>query len=524
MQCEYNNNFKKPCAIRIFSLYFTKSRIGLIVRYNLIITINNIDKYKSCNDFKIVYLQFKKINMFSKEIYQSRREALRSQFKNGIILLPGNTEVPLNYKANTYRFRPDSNFLYFFGLEQPDLFGIVDIDNNEDYLFGNDIDIEDIIWMGNLPTISERATSAGIRKSLALNQVKEYTQNAQAQGRPIHYLFPYRGETIIQFQGLLTQNIETLKKNSSEALALAICGLRSIKSPEEIIEIEKIVDVAGLMHETAMKMAKAGTIEREIAGVVEGIALSYGAGTSFPVILSKHGETLHNHHHGNILQNGDLLLVDAGAESESFYASDITRTSPVGGKFTQKQKEIYEIVLAANMTAIEMSKPGVYYKDVHLNAARVITEGLKALGLMKGDVSEAVSKGAHALFFPHGLGHMMGLDVHDMENIGEKHVGYDNTVSRSDQFGLAYLRMAKQLQTGNVVTDEPGIYFIPALIDLWKSESKFTEFINYDKVETYKDFGGIRIEDDILITEDGCRVLGKPIPKTVAEVEAIAGK
>jgi Xaa-Pro aminopeptidase len=273
-----------------------------------------------------------------------------------------------------------------------------------------------------------------------------------------------------------------------------------------------------------MRMAKAGVVEREIAGVIEGIALSKGSGVSFPVILSKHGETLHNHLHGNVLQNGDLLLVDAGAESESVYASDITRTTPVGGKFSQQQKEIYEIVLAANMATISMSKPGVYYKDVHLNAAKVIADGLKSVGLMKGDTTEAVSKGAHALFFPHGLGHMLGMDVHDMENIGEKYVGYDNTGSRSEQFGLAYLRMAKKLEAGYVVTDEPGIYFIPALIDQWRAESKFKEFINYELLESYKGFGGIRIEDDILITETGCRVLGKPIPKTVAEVEAIAGK
>lgn len=462
--------------------------------------------------------------MFKKEIYQQRRDALKAKIKKGIILLPGNREASLNYASNTYRYRPDSTFLYFFGLDQPDLFGIIDIDNNTDYLFGNDIDMEDIIWMGNLPTIAERAASVGVTKSFPANEVVNFINKAKEQKRDIHYLFPYRGGTKLHLQELLNLTTEQLKKDVSEALAIAVCELRSVKSPEEISEIEQIVNVAGLMHTTAMRMARAGVVEREIAGVIEGIALSKGSGTSFPVILSKHGETLHNHLHENILQNGDLMLVDAGAESLMFYASDITRTSPVGGKFSQKQKEIYEIVLAANLATIEMSKPGIYYKDVHLNAAKVIAEGLKALGLMKGNVDEAVSQGAHALFFPHGLGHMMGLDVHDMENIGEKYVGYDNTVTRSEQFGLAYLRMAKKLQTGNVVTDEPGIYFIPALIDQWKAEKKYAEFINYDIVETYKTFGGIRIEDDILITENGCRVLGNPIPKTVAEVEAIAGK
>jgi Xaa-Pro aminopeptidase len=462
--------------------------------------------------------------MFNKEIYQQRRNALKAKVKNGIVLLPGNQEAALNYASNTYRYRPDSTFLYFFGLDQPNLFGIIDIDNNTDYLFGNDIDMEDIIWMGNLPTLSQRASMVGVSITSPEKEIVNFINKAKEQKREIHYLFPYRGETIFQLQGLLGLLPEQLKKEASEALSIAVCELRSVKSKEEIAEIEQIVNVAGLMHTTAMRMARAGIIEREIAGVIEGIALSKGAGTSFPVILSKHGETLHNHLHENILQNGDLMLVDAGAESLMFYASDITRTTPVGGKFSQKQKEIYEIVLAANIATIEMSKPGIYYKDVHLNAAKVIVEGLKAIGIMKGDINEAVSQGAHALFFPHGLGHMMGLDVHDMENIGEKYVGYDKSVTRSGQFGLAYLRMAKKLLAGNVVTDEPGIYFIPALIDQWRAENKFTEFINYDRLEAYKTFGGIRIEDDILITDNGCKVLGNPIPKTVAEVESIAGK
>lgn len=462
--------------------------------------------------------------MFGKEVYKQRRDQLRAQFECGILLFPGNTEAALNYRANTYRFRPDSTFLYYFGASQPDLFGIIDIDNHEDYLFGNDIDMDDIIWMGNLPTVSERAAMAGISKSFPLSEVEEYIRKAKSQNRPVHYLYPYRGLTEIQLQELLHVDRSTLKKNTSEALSVAVCNMRSRKGPEEIAEIESIVDVTGWMHVTAMKMARPGILEREIAGVIEGIALSRGAGTSFPVILSRHGETLHNHNHENILQEGDLMLVDAGAESLKYYAGDITRTTPVGGRFSQKQKEIYEIVLSANMATIEISRPGILYRDVHLNAARIIADGLKAIGLMKGDTSEAVSLGAHALFFPHGLGHMMGLDVHDMENIGEKYVGYDHTVSRSQQFGLASLRMAKKLEPDYVITDEPGIYFIPALIDQWKAESKFREFINYELLETYKDFGGIRIEDDILITANGCRVLGKPIPKTVNEVENMAGK
>lgn len=462
--------------------------------------------------------------MFDKEIYQKRRNNLKMKLKSGVAIFPANSEAPLNYASNTYRYRPDSTFLYFFGLNQPDLFAIVDIDNNEEYLFGNDIDIEDIIWMGNLPTISERAESVGISKTYPLQKVQSFIDELRSRKRALHYLFPYRGKTQIHLQSLLGFDMDVLKKNASEPLAIAVSELRSKKAPEEIEEMDKIVDVAGLMHTTAMRMARPGTIEREIAGTIEGIALSHGSGVSFPVIVSKHGETLHNNYYGNTLKEGDLLLTDAGAESLRFYASDITRTTPVGGKFSQKQKDIYEIVLAANMKAIEICKPGIYYKDVHLSVARVIADGLKSVGLMKGNMEEAVAAGAHALFFPHGLGHMLGLDVHDMENIGEKYVGYDASVTRSSQFGFAYLRMAKKLEVGYVVTDEPGIYFIPALIDLWKSESKFKEFINYDIVETYRNFGGIRIEDDVLITDNGCRIMGKPIPKTVAEVEAIAGK
>jgi Xaa-Pro aminopeptidase len=433
-------------------------------------------------------------------------------------------ETAMNYKANTYHFRQDSSFLYYFGLNQPDLFGIIDIDSGEDFIFGNDIDMEDIIWMGNLPSIADRAGLVGVTKTFPLANLETLLQHPENKKRTIHFLNPYRGETIIQLQTLLDKNPMQLKENSSKELAIAIVQMRSIKEDQEIEEIEKVVDVAGIMHTTAMRMAMPGIIEREISGIIEGIALSKGVGVSFPIIATMHGEILHNHNHGNILKKNDLLIIDAGAESELGYASDITRTSPVGGEFTPQQKDIYELVLAANLAAIEMTKPGICYKDVHLKAATVIAEGLKAIGLMKGNVQEAVQQGAHALFFPHGLGHMMGLDVHDMENIGENYVGYDNTTTRSNQFGLAYLRLGKKLETGNVITNEPGIYFIPALIDLWQAEKKFAEFINYDALKTYRNFGGIRLEDDLLITKTGSRVLGKPIPKTVNEVEAIVGK
>jgi Xaa-Pro aminopeptidase len=329
---------------------------------------------------------------------------------------------------------------------------------------------------------------------------------------------------LIQLEGLLGKHHSEIKDFISEELIQSVVRMRSIKDEHEVREIEGAVDVAYKMHTSAMKLAMPGVVEQEIVGVVEGISISHGGPVSFPVILSIDGQTLHNHYHGNTLVEGKMMVCDAGSESSMRYCSDITRTVPVGGKFNQRQKEIYETVLKANMDSIAATKPGVSYRDVHLLAAKTIASGLKDIGLMTGDVDEAVAQGAHALFFPHGLGHMMGLDVHDMEGLGENYVGYNDEFMRSDQFGLAFLRLGRKLEPGFVITNEPGIYFIPSLIDLWRKERKFTEFINYDKVETYKDFGGIRIEDDILVTEDGHRVLGKPIPKTVQEIEQIMSK
>jgi Xaa-Pro aminopeptidase len=336
----------------------------------------------------------------------------------------------------------------------------------------------------------------------------------------IHFLPPYRGETILWLSDLMDLDHSNLRENVSIELIKGVIKLRMIKDDLEIKEIEKMIDVAYLMHTTAMKMAKPGVIEQEIAGVIEGIALSYGGPVSFPVILSINGQTLHNHYHGNTLAEGKMLVVDAGCESGLHYASDITRTSPVGGKFSERQKEIYKTVLNANLAATAAVKIGVPFRNIHLLAATEIVKGLKALGIMKGDIREAVRKGAHTLFFPHGLGHPLGLDVHDLEGMGENFVGYDHEVIRSKEFGIASLRFGRKLQKNFVMTIEPGIYFIPELIDIWKNENKLAEFINYDKVENYRDFGGIRIEDDILVTENGARVLGKPIPKTVEEVES----
>lgn len=459
--------------------------------------------------------------MFEAKIYSERRQKLRKSLSTGLVLFLGNIDSPMNYPANIYHFRQDSSFLYFYGLNEPGLAAIIDLDEGKDHLFGDDVTLDDIIWMGPQPSVKEKAKSAGIENTHPSSKLQEVISSAIQSGRKIHYLPPYRAEKVLRLEALLGIPAAEIKSNASTELIKGVVSLRAIKDEHEIKEIEKAVDIAWEMHTTAMKMAKPGVYEREIAGRIEGISLSHGGPVSFPVILSINGQTLHNHYHGNMLKEGRMLVCDAGTETEMSYSSDLTRTVPVGGKFSQRQKEIYEIVLKANVEAIKAIKPGVPYRDVHLLSARIIAEGLKNLGLMKGDTDKAVSEGAHALFFPHGLGHMMGLDVHDMEDLGENYVGYDDEIKRSTQFGLAFLRLGRKLQEGFVLTVEPGIYFIPALIDKWKSENKLAEFINYDKVETYKDFGGIRIEDDVLVIKDGNRVLGKPVPKTVEEIEAI---
>ncbi len=461
--------------------------------------------------------------MFNPELYSTRREKLRKLMNSGLLLFPGNNEAAFNYPSNTYNFRQDSSFLYFFGLDHPGFAGIIDVDNGEDYFFGDDITMDDIIWMGPQPSMKGRAAKVGITNVLPYIKLSEMIQEAIDKNRKIHFLPPYRGEQYIQLAELLGKKTGEIKDMASVELIKSVIKLRSVKGEEEVKEIEFALNIAYNMHTTAMKIAMPGIVEREIAGKIEGIALCEGLGVSFPVILSINGQTLHNHYHGNTLVKERMMVTDAGAESLLHYASDITRTVPVGGKFSRRQKDIYEIVLAANMKAIESVKPGITNKELHIMACETIASGLKDLGLMKGDVKEAVTRGAHALFMPHGLGHMMGLDVHDMEGLGEDYVGYDDQVKRSDQFGLAFLRLGRKLEPGFVFTIEPGLYFIPALIDQWKSEHKFEEFINYDKVESYKDFGGIRIEDDVLVTNNGYKVPGKPIPKTVSEVEDIMG-
>jgi Xaa-Pro aminopeptidase len=457
--------------------------------------------------------------MFKDTTYIERQELLKKQVPSGLFIFFGNEESPMNYTANTYHFRQDSTFLYFFGLDSPGLAATIDVDEGKDWLFGNDIDLEEIIWMGDLPKLEDRARQVGVKNTAPRKAFEESVAKAIAAGRKVHYLPPYRSETAVAISSLLGMPVKDVKSNACQEFIKAVVDQRMIKSKEEIKEIESAVNVSAEMYRRAMKLAKPGRFEREVVGAMEGVVNALGCRMAFPPIVTINGQILHMHSHTNELRKGRLLVMDAGAESWLHYASDITRTVPVGGKFSQRQKDIYEIVLEGQETAIRAIKPGVMYKAIHLKTARTMASGLKDLGLMKGNVDEAVAQGAHAMFFPHGLGHNMGLDVHDMEDLGENHVGYDTTVQRSSQFGLAYLRMARELRPGHVLTVEPGLYFIPALISLWKKEKKHKDFIVYDKAEAFLDFGGVRIEDNVVVTEKGRRVLGTPIPKTVAEVE-----
>jgi Xaa-Pro aminopeptidase len=459
--------------------------------------------------------------MFKSEVYTKRRARLQGVLKSGLGLFVGNVEAPMNYPANPYHFRQDSDFLYYFGLDLPGFIGLMDFDSGKDWIFGNDIDMDDIIWMGPQPTVKDLAAKCGISNSASIAKLEETIKEAVSKKRTIHFLPPYRAETKMTLGSLLKENPCQMKTLSSTALIKAVISMRSVKESIEIEEIEKAIGIAFEMHTTAMKMCKPGLMEQEIFGIIEGIALAKGAGSAFSIILSMNGQTLHNHYHGNILKKGRMMVTDAGAETKLHYSSDITRTTPVGGKFSQNQKDVYGIVLKANTESIKSAKPGISNLNLHMNACKIITEGMKNLGLMKGDVDEAVHSGAHALFMPHGLGHMMGLDVHDMEALGENYIGYNQEIKRSDQFGLAFLRFALPYKPGHVFTIEPGCYFIPQLIDQWKSEGKFKEFINYSKVEKWKDFGGIRIEDNVVITEKGHKLLGKTIPKTISEIESI---
>lgn len=456
--------------------------------------------------------------MFSKETYIGRREQLRKDIGHGIVIIQGNHEAPCNYTDNTYWFRQDSTFLYFFGLTREDMVGVIDCEDGKDYIFANDYDIEDIIWTGPLASVSELAAGVGVANSGSLADLQKFVDR-HLNTAHFHYLPPYRADNVRQMSQLLGLKYDHVCRYASLDLILACVKQRSIKSPEEIDEIEKAIATAYNMHVGAMKMAMPGRYEYELAGFMEGEAWKGNGPVSFPVIMTIHGETLHNHGHNHRLEEGRMLVMDAGCETAMNYCSDITRSVPVGGRFNERQRAIYDIVLAAQLEAIRISRPGITYQDVHTAVSRILAQGYKDLGLLKGSLDDIVAHGAHSLFMPHGLGHMMGLDVHDMENYGQINVGYDNETRPSEQFGLGSLRCGRRLQPGFVVTDEPGCYFIPALIDKWHAEGTNRDYVNFDELEKWKDFGGIRIEDDILITDSGCRVLGKPIPKTVDEIE-----
>ncbi len=456
--------------------------------------------------------------MFSPHTYIRRRKKLLENINDGILLFLGNEESPMNYADNTYHFRQDSTFLYYFGVSQPGLAAIIDCDTGDEVVYGNDYTIDDIVWMGQQPTLANRFQAAGIKKTKPLSKLKEDLDQSKSTGRNIHFLPPYRPEHNIKIFDLLGILPRLQAQSASVVFSKGIIAQRNYKTLEEIAEIHHAINITADMHIAAMKMLRPGMRESEIAAEVTRIAEAAGGRISFPVIATINGQTLHNHYHGNIAQSGQLFLLDCGAETEMGYAGDMSSTFPVDKKFTTRQKEVYQVALNAHEVAISMLHPDNSFKEVYFESARTILRGLGELGLFKGDVDEAVQLGVHAMFFPCGLGHMMGLDVHDMENLGEQYVGYDNE-PKSTQFGQKSLRLARRLEPGFVLTVEPGIYFIPDLIDLWRAKKKFINFLNYDKLEAYKDFGGCRNEENFLITDDGYRLLGKPIPKTIDDVE-----
>ncbi len=457
--------------------------------------------------------------MFAKEVYVRRREQLKKSVGSGMILLSGNGEAPLNYPDNCYAFRQDSSFLYYVGMDTPDLFCIIDIDNDQEYLFGNELTIDDVIWMGHLPSLKERAEKTGMGVVLPWNELAGFVDKAVTSGQILHYLKPYRYRNQLLLAELVHKPVSEIVDGFSVGLTKAVIKMRLIKETDELIELEKAGEIGYRMHLTAMQLCKPGVSEREIAGKIEGIAIAYGNRVSFPTILSQNGQTLHNHDHSGILKTGRLMLTDAGAENVNYYASDFTRTTAVGGEYSQKQKDIHNIVLKAINDSIASIRPGITYQEVHRGAYRIIFEGMKALGLAKGNTEDALECGAPALFMPHGLGHAMGMDVHDMEDLGETLVGYDDEIKRSTMFGYKSLRFGKRLEPGHVLTVEPGIYFIPQLIDKWEREKINADFICFSELKKYYDFGGIRLEDDVVVTPQGCRpVYGKRLPITVEEI------
>ena len=463
--------------------------------------------------------------MFAKETYIGRRAELARRVGKGLILLPGNPEVPNNYPNNTYYFRQDSTFRYYFGLDIPSMMGVIDAESGEAMLFGDDFTVEDIIWTGPMPTIAEQGAEVGVMKTFPLAEVRTLLRKAIEQNRPVHYLPPYRAELKISLAELLGIRLDMLHERKSLDLMFAVAEMREKKSAEEVEALERAFKIGYQMHITAMRMCRPGVVEREIAGRLEGIAKSYGQGVSFPTIVTQHGEILHNHNHDGVLEAGRLLLVDGGGESVEGYCSDHTRTYPVSGKFSDLQRDIYNIVLRAHGKVKDLIKPGMMYTDIHRAAYLSLADGLKGMGLIKSTAEDAVDAGAMYLFMPHGLGHGMGMDVHDLENIGERSFDFTTVAERAAKSATCVHRSTWRVEPGTVMSDEPGLYFIPALIDKCRAEGKFSGIVDYDALDAYRTFGGIRIEDDVLVTETGSRFIGdKLLPLTVDELEAVVGK
>ena len=459
--------------------------------------------------------------MFEAGTYSQRRKELAQRVGSGVLLFVGNDLEPMNYADNPYPFWQDRSFLYYWGLDEPGLAGLIDAESGAATLFGRDPTIDEVVWMGPQPALASRAERIGASESRPIEELGERLRSLRASEREVHLLPLYRASSRIRAAGWLGVREGELDQLVSRPFIEAVVDQRIVKSAGEIVEIEKAMAITRAMHLEGMRVARPGVAEWQVAGAVEGMALRHGGRLSFPIICSRNGETLHNHHYGNTLEAGDIMVLDTGGVSPSGYAGDITRTLPIGGRFDERQRAIYDLVLDAEVRSVEAVRPGITYREVHLDACRILTAGLADLGIMQGDVDEAVAAGAHALFMPHGLGHMMGLDVHDGEGLDEDYVGYGNELARSDQFGLASLRLGRTLREGFVLTVEPGLYFIPALIDRWEADRRHAAFIDYAALAAWRDFGGVRIEDDVVVTGGGHRVLGEPIPKAPGEVESL---
>lgn len=461
------------------------------------------------------------VHHFNKEVYVERRKQLQKKIGSGLILLLGNEESSMNYKDNCYHFRQDSSFLYYAGIDLPGLTCLIDPESGNSTLFGEDYTIDDIVWMGPQPTISELSQLTGLSGSGNNLLLQAEISKALQQNRTIHILPPYRPENRIRLSELLQTTLKGVDSYVSTSLVLAIVSQREIKEAIEVEEMERAVVISADMHEAAMRQSKPGMKEYEVAAVVEEKALAAWGQLAYPTILTINGQTLHNHYHGNTISDGQMVLCDAGAETHLHYAGDLTRTFPAGTQFTSRQRELYEVVLRSLEKAESLLKPGIQFREVHRQAAIELMKGLVLAGIVKGDPEEAVGQDVHTLFFQCGLGHMIGLDVHDMEDLGEQHVGYGEELKKSTSFGWKSLRLAKTLRPGFTLTVEPGLYFIPELIDRWKAENKLADFVNYAVLEQYRNFGGIRIEDNYLITPDGKKRLGRHLARTAGEVEAL---